>query len=124
MIVSVAKYNYIALPRGGINDQHCLICPIDCVPNRLHLSSEAKTEMLQYVQSLDNMFLTNNSISLTFERSIRTKGNRDHMQIQSIPISQEYLSNISSCFTTLCDKYKLSFHQLKVFKTFPLISFV
>ncbi|RYG94361.1 hypothetical protein EON65_57610 [archaeon] len=38
MVVSVGQHNYLAMPRGGIDPHHVLICPIDCVPNRIHFS--------------------------------------------------------------------------------------
>jgi hypothetical protein len=37
-VVSVSDSMYLALPRGGINDWHALIVPVDCTSSRLQLS--------------------------------------------------------------------------------------
>lgn len=43
LIVSVGEHAYAALPRGGIVAMHVMVSPIECVPNRLHLSQGLST---------------------------------------------------------------------------------
>ena len=38
LVVSVADFCYVALPRGGLVDAHALVIPIDCVSRRANLS--------------------------------------------------------------------------------------
>lgn len=39
LLMAISDHSYVALARGGVVDMHVLIIPIDCVPNRLHLSA-------------------------------------------------------------------------------------
>eukprot|EP01035_Chromulina_nebulosa_P017298 gene17298-22835_t len=46
LIVSVSDHAYLALPRGGMVDNHILIVPIECVPSRIHLSEDEENEKI------------------------------------------------------------------------------
>ena len=80
LIVSVGEAAYLALPRGGVHEQHVLIIPIACVPSRVHMSALAKAELQRYETALQSMYRVSDAVSLRFERSLRTKG-KDHSQV-------------------------------------------
>ena len=111
LIASVSDLAYVALPRGGIVDFHCLLIPVDCVPSRIHLSAAAKQEFLKYEAAIEEMFEEQNSVSLRFERAIRTQG-RDHMQVQMIPIPINKISQGVSVFSQLSKSAQLYFHDV------------
>jgi hypothetical protein len=117
MIISISEHCYVALARGGIVDFHVLIVPIDCVPNRLHLSTDSKKDLLAYEVALASMFermpqqgqpgmppppplpplgapnaprIAPSYLCVRFERAIRTKG-KDHMQNQLVPVPSKFL---------------------------------
>lgn len=112
LIISVGEGNYLALPRGGIMDKHVLICPIDCVPSRIHLSQSTKEEMQKFHHGVESMFEREQCSMLTFERAIRTKGSRDHMQIHAIPIPYKYVNNALQVFMQQSQQHQLKFHEL------------
>ena len=116
--MSIGEHCYVALARGGVADYHVLIVPIDCVPNRLHLSAPSKSELNQYEEALCTMFMNqrihslnkkqnnnptanqdSNYLCVKFERAIRTKG-KDHMQYQLIPLPASFFSLGSTVHTT------------------------
>ena len=111
LIASVSDLAYVALPRGGIVDYHCLLIPVDCVPSRIHLSAAAKNEFSKYEAAIEDMFEDNNTVSLRFERAIRTQG-RDHMQVQMIPIPMSNVTQAVSIFLQLSKSAQLYFHDI------------
>ena len=46
----------MALAKGGLTDQHCLIIPVQCVSNLHQASSEAMKEVIQYVSKSTEKF--------------------------------------------------------------------
>ena len=83
----MGEHSYLALPRGGVTPKHVQICPIECVPSRVHLGAAAKAEMVRFRDSVEKMFQKSGAVSLRFERALRTKGSRDHMQAHMVPLS-------------------------------------
>lgn len=84
--------------------------------NIYNIKIVAKSEMIKYQHSLDIMYQKLNYVTLRFERALRTKGSRDHMQIHIIPLS---ISNIDinktfSIFLQKASIYKLKFHEIQV----------
>ena len=114
--MSVGEFSYLALPKGGINAYHILLIPIDCVPNRLHLSLSCKQEMQRFLEALRDFYREVLKMDyLLFERSIRTTNGRDHMQIQLIPF--DFQSSSSSAIVALekkAQEYQLDFQLLEV----------
>ena len=74
LIASVGNNCYVALPRGGMHKHHVLIIPIACIPSRIHMSTAAKKDLLGYQTGIQKLYESNDSSSLRFERSLRTKG--------------------------------------------------
>lgn len=120
LIVSVGEHSYLGLPRGGLTPQHVLIAPIECVPSRVHLSAAARAEMVRFQDSVENMFQAHGCVSLRFERALRTKGSRDHMQAHMIPLSLSAVQ-LSKSFTAFLQKAsaaQLKFHEVQVSSCF------
>jgi hypothetical protein len=116
LIVSVGEHSYLALPRGAVTPQHVLIAPIDCVPSRVHLAAAAKAEMIRFQDIVEKMFQKNGAVSLRFERALRTKGSRDHMQAHMIPlpVATTQLSKSFSIFLQKASAHQLKFHEIQV----------
>eukprot|EP00598_Pedospumella_elongata_P007747 CAMPEP_0184985492 /NCGR_PEP_ID=MMETSP1098-20130426/14143_1 /TAXON_ID=89044 /ORGANISM="Spumella elongata, Strain CCAP 955/1" /LENGTH=898 /DNA_ID=CAMNT_0027509581 /DNA_START=8 /DNA_END=2704 /DNA_ORIENTATION=- len=115
LIVSVGEHSYLGLPRGGLTPQHVLIAPIECVPSRVHLSAAARAEMVRFQDSVESMFQAQGCVSLRFERALRTKGSRDHMQAHMIPLSLSAVQ-LAKSFTAFLQKAsaaKLKFHEVQ-----------
>lgn len=112
LICSVGEYVYIAMPKGSVTDMHVLIAPIECVPNRLHLTAIAKDELIRYEKAINSMLRTRRLYPVAFERAIRTKC-KDHMQQHIVPISYEDVKAGSfQAFLKTISSYKLSFHEI------------
>lgn len=135
LVVSVAESAYLTLPRGGMADLHVLVVPIECVPNRLMVSTgvhvyfydyyhfcfksycgvilETRRDIEAYCRALDTMYQSMRCRLLCFERAIRTKG-KDHMQFHCIPVPFELLSETVSKFSTIASSFKLKFNEVVV----------
>ena len=46
LVVSVSDNMYLALPRGGINEWHVMIIPVECTSSRMQLSPGAEMSCL------------------------------------------------------------------------------
>jgi len=119
LIVSVGEHSYIALPRGSIAPKHVQIAPIECVPSKVHLSNVTKSEMLRFQQAIESLFHSQGYSCLRFERALRTKGSRDHMQVHVIPIpattaaAASILSNSFRIFLQKASSHQLKFHEIQ-----------
>ena len=112
LIASVGDNCYVALPRGGLTPHHALIIPIACVPSRVHMSIAAKEDLRKYQDGIQAMYQQKqNSVSLRFERSIRTKG-KDHMQVQMVPVPSHRVSQSFPLFIETATKYDLKFKEI------------
>ena len=112
LVVSVAEQIYIAIPRGSMHKLHSLIIPIECVPSRIHLSTDAKNELLAYITSIQNLYEAHGYATLIFERALRTKG-KDHMQTHCIPIEANVLNNSMNVFLNCIKEYNLHFKEIQ-----------
>jgi hypothetical protein len=111
----VGNYCYLALPKGSVNDYHILIIPIDCFPNRLHLSKTCREELARFLHSLSEFFTKQLKMTFVlFERAIRTSNGRDHMQVQMIPFDLSQLSEDPvTIFQRKAEESRLSFQELE-----------
>jgi hypothetical protein len=100
-----------------VTPKHVLICPVECVPSRVHLSAAAKAEIIRFQDSVEQMFRKDGAVSLRFERALRTKGSRDHMQAHMIPLSLSaaQLGKSFSIFLQKASLHKLKFHEVQVY---------
>jgi len=111
LVASVADGAYLALPRGGVHPMHVQIIPIQCVPSRLHLSAEAKADVLKYIRAVCALHSDSGFATFIFERALRTKG-RDHMQTHVIPVPLQNVAGAVGKFLAAVGKLKVPFHEL------------
>lgn len=114
--MSVGEHSYLALPRGAMTAKHVQIAPIECVPSRVHLSAAARAEMVRFQDAVESVFQAEGCVSLRFERALRTKGSRDHMQAHMIPLSLSagQLSKSFAVFLQKASAAQLKFHEIQV----------
>ena len=82
----------------------------------LNNSIAAKAEITRFQTSLEGMFQKIGAASVRFERAIRTKGSRDHMQIHFIPIPMVAMDSqrAFAAFLQRASIHKLKFHEIQV----------
>ena len=78
LIVSVGSHAYLALPKGGLTDDHVLICPIGHHSNQVSLSEEAVEEVNRFKSALRKMYKKHGKVPVFFERNYK----QTHLQIQ------------------------------------------
>lgn len=86
LLTSIGQHIYMALPRGSMHSHHVMLCPIECVPNRLHLSMDAQKEFNQYESAMHSFYNSLGLAYVKYERAMRTKG-KDHLQVHYIPFA-------------------------------------
>lgn len=111
LVVSVATHSYLALPRGALHPLHCLISPVECMPNKLHLPSAALAEMQLYESKVGLLFAKHGMAALVFERCIRTLG-RDHMQVQIVPMPIARVPGALTVFFDVAAAHALKFREI------------
>ena len=99
---------------GGVSDWHALLIPIECVSTRAQLSAAAARDLTSYQNALQRHFLTRNLACLRFERALRTQGQRNHMQVHVVPLTEQQASEAISVFLALCGHHKVTFHEIPV----------
>ena len=78
LIVSVGNHAYLALPKGGLTDDHVLICPIGHHSNQVSLPEEAQQEVDRFKSALRKMYKKHGKVPVFFERNFK----QQHLQIQ------------------------------------------
>ena len=112
LVLSVGKHSYLAIPRGGMHHLHCLIVPIECVPNRIHSSKEALREIALYETAIERLHRKHNHATLVFERCIRTQG-KDHSQTQLVPIPADRVPGALGVFLQVVGQRGLKFREIE-----------
>ena len=112
LVLSVGKHSYLALPRGGMHHLHCLIVPIECVPNRIHSSPQALCEIALYETAVERLHRKHNHATLVFERCIRTQG-KDHSQTQLVPIPADRVPGALGVFLQVVGQRGLKFREIE-----------
>jgi hypothetical protein len=85
LIVSVASDTYVALPKGGLVDDHLLVVAIDHVQKRADMSDAGQAEVDKYKQSCARYFASIEREPLFYERFVLLH-NEAHMHIQVVPM--------------------------------------
>jgi len=111
LVVSVATHSYLALPRGALHPLHCLVSPVECMPNKLHLPSAALAEMQLYESKVGLLYAKHDMTALVFERCIRTLG-RDHMQVQIVPVPLARVPGALAAFFEVATTHALKFREI------------
>lgn len=83
------------------------------MPSRIFLSTESRQEQEKFCKSVEEMFLAEHCGTLLFERALRTKNSRDHMQIHLVPIPLKKISTNIFVFNNLGTHHNIAFHEIE-----------
>ena len=78
LIVSVGTHCYLALPKGGLTEDHVLILPVGHHSCYTQLPEEVEKEVVRFKSVLRKMYKKHSLAPVFFERNYKTQ----HMQIQ------------------------------------------
>ncbi|RYG94362.1 hypothetical protein EON65_57615 [archaeon] len=68
---------------------------------------------MEFIKSIESYYNSFNHTVLVFERAIRTKSGRDHMQVQCIAIPTSKTSVALEAFEAKSKQHQLTFHELE-----------
>jgi len=111
MIISIGKYFYLAIAKGGINDTHLLLVSVIHIPNQLSLSPQAMAELKQWFDSLTKFFSDRGEPVIFFEHNFPTTN--QHMHIQVVPFPLNQTNRARDCFLNEGKNHKLSWATLE-----------
>ncbi|KAK9884169.1 hypothetical protein WA026_005125 [Henosepilachna vigintioctopunctata] len=94
LIVTVGDHCYMALAKGGVVEEHLLICPIQHYQSSLNQPELVKLEMDQYKRALIKFYDRDGKVPVFFERNYKTS----HMQLQVIPIPKQACRELKEIF--------------------------
>ncbi|XP_044265038.1 CWF19-like protein 1 homolog isoform X2 [Tribolium madens] len=94
LIITVANSTYLALAKGGIVDEHFLICPIQHYQNSLGQPPEVTQEIDKFKEALRKFYDRNGKVAVFFDRNYKTS----HMQLQVVPVSKEAAKELKEIF--------------------------
>jgi len=115
LVVSVGRYTYLALAKGGFIPEHVLIIPIQHETNIKSLSGPALEEVEKYKTSLKNCFEPHGQSMIFIERHLPTKTPL-HMHIQAAPFPTEKLANVHKIIESVASKTSMIFEQVPLDK--------
>ncbi|KAB0804662.1 hypothetical protein PPYR_01632 [Photinus pyralis] len=82
LVVAVGNSVYLAVAKGGLVDQHLLICPVEHHQSSIALPDSVVVEVDKFKDALRSMYILKQMEPVFFERNYKTS----HMQIQAVPI--------------------------------------
>ncbi|XP_019880026.1 CWF19-like protein 1 [Aethina tumida] len=94
LIINVASNSYLALAKGGMVDEHFLICPIEHYQNSLAQPEDVLQEINMYKEAVQKFYSRRDHVGIFFERNYKTS----HMQMQAIPIPKRALRELKQIF--------------------------
>lgn len=97
LVVSVGRKVYLALAKGGLVEEHLLICPVEHVKNSLEQSDDVTEEVTQFKDAVIKFYASQKKLAVFFERNYRSP----HMQIQAVPIPQGAEKDLEGFFKVI-----------------------
>ncbi|KAJ8925700.1 hypothetical protein NQ315_009547 [Exocentrus adspersus] len=94
LIIAVGNKAYLALAKGGMVDEHFLICPVEHYQSSLGQPPDVQEEISQFKNALKNFYMRNDKVAVFFERNYKTS----HMQLQAIPITKNANRELKDIF--------------------------
>nr|CAH7744738.1 unnamed protein product [Callosobruchus chinensis] len=82
LIISVGNHSYLALAKGGMVEEHFLICPIEHHQSSIAQPDEVLNEINKFKEALRKFYKKEGKLPVFFERNYKTS----HMQLQAVPI--------------------------------------
>jgi len=87
LIVTIGEECYVALPKGGIVNDHVLLVSVGHIGSYISLPDATMKEMDKLREALRQMFAAQGKNMLCFERFILGRNNvQQHMHLQCVPI--------------------------------------
>jgi len=108
LIVSVGTHCYLALPKGGLTDDHVLILPIGHHASQVDLPEEVEQEVSKFKSSLRKMYKQLGKVPVFFERNYKTQ----HLQIQVVPVSKEDASSVKKVFIDTATSSQIDLNEI------------
>ncbi|PSC76403.1 Zinc finger CCCH domain-containing 64 [Micractinium conductrix] len=88
LVASVGEECYVALDKGAITDQHCLMLPVEHFPCSLAAPTSTTEEMGRYLSALRTCFAAGGKELVGFERYMalrKSGGNHCHLNAIAVP---------------------------------------
>lgn len=108
LIITVGEHSYLALAKGGLTEEHFLICPIEHYQSSLNQTEEIKNEIQKFKDSLVQFYRKKNKVPIFFERNYKTS----HMQIQVVPIPKEATKELMEIFKEEAEGHGFALNDL------------
>ncbi|XP_045478442.1 CWF19-like protein 1 [Harmonia axyridis] len=94
LIITIGDHCYMALAKGGLVEEHFLICPIQHYQNSVNQPEPVRIEMNQFKKALVKFYQRESKVPIFFERNYKTS----HMQLQVIPIPEKAQRELKDIF--------------------------
>ncbi|XP_031562672.1 CWF19-like protein 1 [Actinia tenebrosa] len=94
LVLSVGNLCYLALAKGGLVDDHILICPIAHFESSVKLNEETLMETEKFKQALQRMFSEEGKSCVIYERNFYTQ----HLQLQVVPVPKMEDTSLKKIF--------------------------
>jgi len=86
---SIGEESYVALPKGGVDDNHVLIVPITHQLNTVVAPPAVVKEMGVFALALRKCYAAQGLTTVLFERAVRTRGAaHTHYQVFGVKVCQ------------------------------------
>lgn len=94
LVVTVGNCVYLAAAKGGLVDEHLLICPVEHHQSAVGLAEDIQEEIDRFKEALRKFYARNGNVPVFFERNYKTS----HMQIQAVPIPRKASKELKEIF--------------------------
>lgn len=94
LVITVGNCCYLTLAKGGMVDEHFLICPMEHFQSSLAATEDIRREMAQFKDALRKFYDRNDQVPVFFERNYKTS----HMQLQVVPIPKQATRELKEIF--------------------------
>ncbi|XP_071511088.1 CWF19-like protein 1 [Diadema antillarum] len=108
LVGSVGTSCYVALAKGALVSDHCLILPIGHYQSSLDLPEDVQTELDQFKSALRNFYKSKGKTCVIYERNFRTQ----HLQLQVIPVDKSKADDIKEVFFRIAKQHKLELAEI------------
>ncbi|XP_056630203.1 CWF19-like protein 1 homolog [Diorhabda sublineata] len=111
LIICVGNSTYLALAKGGMVEEHFLICPIEHHQSSLTLQADVLDELKKFKNSIRKFYNRVGKLAIFFERNYKTS----HMQLQAIPITKNANKELKEIFIEESDAQGFKLESLESF---------
>jgi len=115
LIVTVGKYFYLAMAKGGLNDDHILIVSVQHnIASTLYLDQPSRDELLSWKESVRSYYDSKGFSTIFYEHfAPRDKGVSHHLHMQVVPIPKNLTpDDVSETLRYMGNKYRMRWRFL------------